>query len=438
MAEDARPDAPLSADREVPDQVSGRAPGQRAPFVPVVPAGGSGTRLWPLSRRDRPKFLLDPTGRGCSLLQGTLRRVASHADRPTIVVTGQSHAAAVREQAGPDVRILTEPAPRDSMPAIALAAAVAELEDPDAVIGSFPADHLIGDEQALSRAIDAARAAAARGYLVTIGIEPTRPATGFGYIERADEESTPPTGLPGLEGTGALPVASFVEKPDAERAQEFLADGLHLWNAGMFVVGARVLLDALAEQIPPLAAGVRRIARARAVERPDAAREQTGEPRDEPEAELTRIWPTLTRIAIDHALAEPLAAQGRVAVVPADLDWDDVGDFAALARQLRRERQGASDAPTDPVDAPAGTSGEATGDHGDRADVVAVGGARTIGRSSRATVYGSSQRPIALVGLDAVSVVETDDVLLIAADSEARALGELVGGLEDEGYARLR
>ncbi|UEJ82526.1 NTP transferase domain-containing protein [Brachybacterium halotolerans subsp. kimchii] len=410
------------------------------PFVPVVPAGGAGTRLWPLSRADRPKFLLDPLGQGRSLLQATLARVEPSADRPAIVVTGARHAQAVAAQLGSRVagaegavgagsdarpRILREPSPRNSMPAIALAAALAEAEDPDAVIGSFPADHLVGDEAALTRAIAAARAAAARGYLVTIGIEPTRAATGFGYIERADE--APDAGgplaqpLPSLAGTGAQRVASFVEKPDAERAARYLAGGRHLWNAGIFVAGARELLDALAAQIPPLAAGVRRIAAARVRDEP---REHPGDRDGDQVADraadraadrvLEEVWPTLTSIAIDHALAEPLAAQGRVAVVPADLDWDDVGDFAALARQLRR-----------------------TGDAEGR-DVVVVGGARTVDRDAHATVYGSSQRPIALVGVDGLSVVETDDVLLIAADSGARDLAELVAGLEDEGLADLR
>ncbi|WP_227488333.1 mannose-1-phosphate guanylyltransferase [Brachybacterium subflavum] len=417
--------------------MSGHDPGPSAgtarPFVPVVPAGGSGTRLWPLSRADRPKFLLDPLGQGRSLLQATLSRVEPSADRPAIVVTGARHADAVAAQLGSTApgaagsvgvgadegpRIVREPSPRSSMPAIALAAALAEAEDPDAVIGSFPADHLVGDEAALTRAIAAARAAAARGYLVTIGIEPTRPATGFGYIERADEHPVEgaeveraggDVALPSLAGTGAQRVASFVEKPDAERAARYLAGGRHLWNAGIFVAGARELLDALAAQIPPLAAGVRRVAAAR-------VREGMGEASDDLVAErvLEEVWPTLTSIAIDHALAEPLAAQGRVAVVPADLDWDDVGDFAALARQLRR-----------------------AGDE-DARDVVVVGGARTIDRGARATVYGSSQRPIALVGVDGLSVVETDDVLLIAADSGARDLAELVAGLEDEGLADLR
>ena len=189
-----------------------------APFVPVVPAGGSGTRLWPLSRRDRPKFLLDLIGQGRSLLQLTLDRLAPLADRPSIVVTGRAHVAAVREQLDGDVRVVAEPSARNSMPAIALAAAHVERELPDAVIGSFAADHLIEDEAAFARAVTAAREAAELGLLVTLGIAPTSPSTGFGYIESAGEREADPALAARLRAVGAEPVVRFVEKPDRERA----------------------------------------------------------------------------------------------------------------------------------------------------------------------------------------------------------------------------
>lgn len=405
---------PRSAPEPVPADVSGPtpeaatdAPGVRkSPFVPVIPAGGAGTRLWPLSRRARPKFLLDLTGSGRSLLQQTLDRVAPLADRAPLVVTGTAHAAEVAAQAGSGARVLAEPSPRNSMPAIALAAAVAERGDPDAVIGSFAADHLVQDPAAFAAAVAAARAAAERGYLVTLGITPTAPATGFGYIERSDAPAAD------LEGTGAHPVSRFVEKPDRERAEQFLATGRFSWNAGMFVMRARALLDALAEQIPPLAAGVREIAAALADEAGQGASA----------AVLERVWPQLTSIAIDHALAEPLAAQGRVAVVPAAFGWDDVGDFAALARQLRA-RQG-REAPD--REAP-----------GRDEDVVVLGSVPVLATCSRATVYGDGERPVALVGLDGISVVETEDVLLVLDDAHAQRLGELVRGLPDAGRVDL-
>lgn len=395
-----------------------------APLIPVVPAGGPGSRLWPLSRGDRPKFLLDLTGQGRSLLQQTLGRLALVADDAPIVVTGHAHVDAVRSQAA-GARILVEPSARNSMPAIALAAAVVEQERPDAVIGSFAADHLIQDADAFARTVRRARAAAEQGYLVTIGIVPTRPSTAFGYIETADGprgtagegEEPSAEGADGAEGcpdadmAGAVPVRAFVEKPPYEDAVRFVADGTHLWNAGMFVVGAKVLLDALSEQLPHLAAGVRTIARA------------YGTPRYQ--EVLEEIWPTLTSIAIDRALAEPLSRQGRVAVVPGDFDWDDVGDFAALARQLRAGDDGEHDE-------------ERAEAERDPSDVVASGGARTISLGSSATVYSSSTRPIALVGVEGISVVETEDVLVVLADEHAQDLSTLVGMLDAEGLGTLR
>lgn len=376
----------------------------QAPFVPVIPAGGAGTRLWPLSRRARPKFLLDLTGEGRSLLQRTLDRLGPLSDRPPIVVTGSAHEHAVREQLpAPDAaRVVAEPSARNSMPAIALAAALVEREEPDAVIGSFAADHLIEDEESFARAVAIARDAAELGYLVTLGITPTHPATGFGYIERSLD---PEDGDESLRATGALPVARFVEKPDLARAEQFLATGRHLWNAGMFVARASVLLDELADQIPPLARGAREIAAAHDTEEYGAV--------------LERLWPRLPAIAIDHALAEPLAAAGKVAVVPTVFDWDDVGDFAAVARQLRARASGGATAPG-------------------RDDVQVLGSADVDAVSSRATVYGSTDRHIALVGLDGISIVDTEDALLVLADEQAQDLSTLVARLDERGLGRLR
>lgn len=369
-----------------------------SPFVPVVPAGGAGTRLWPLSRRSRPKFLLDLTGSGRSLLQQTLDRLTPLGSRPPIVVTGAAHASEVRAQVGEGVRVLAEPAPRNSMPAIALAAALALRADEDAVIGSFAADHLISDQAAFARAVMSARAAAEHDYLVTIGIEPTHPATGFGYIE---EGPTPAA----LEGTGAVGVARFVEKPEPERAEAFVRTGRFRWNAGMFVMRARRLLEALDARLPPLGAGARELAAALGTEGETAVFE--------------RLWPTLTAIAIDHALAEPLSLTGGVAMVPADFGWDDVGDFAALARQLR-ERAGPADQQVD------------------GSDVVSLGGAETIAIGARATVYGSARRPVALVGVDGISVVDAEDVLLVLAEERAQDLAQMGPLLDAQGLGALR
>ncbi len=352
-------------------------------FWAVVPAGGAGTRLWPLSRADHPKFLLDLTGSGRTLLQATVDRLTPLTADRVVVVTGAAHAAAVRDQLpglAPD-RVLAEPAPRDSMAAIGLAAAVVERLDPDAVIGSFAADHVIPDVGAFHAAVREAVEVARAGHLVTLGVEPTHPATGFGYI-RAGEP------LPGFPT--ARRAVEFVEKPDAERAEAYVASGEYRWNAGMFVVRATTLLDLLARWHPELASGLREIAA-------DPSR-------------LDAVWPGLTKIAIDHAVAEPAADAGHVVVVPAPFAWDDVGDFASLSSLL-------PDA-AGPV--------TVLGDDGDVTVVDAEG-----------LVVAAGGRRVAVVGLEDVVVVDTPDAVLVTTRARAQDVKKVVDALKDTGRADL-
>ncbi|WP_413452252.1 mannose-1-phosphate guanylyltransferase [Georgenia phoenicis] len=352
-------------------------------FHAVVPAGGAGTRLWPLSRRDRPKFLLDLTGSGRTLLQGTWDRLAPLADGVT-VVTGEAHAAAVREQlpALTAAGLLTEPSGRDSMAAIGLAAAVLRERHGDVVVGSFAADHVVRRPAAFAAAVEEAVAAARAGYVVTIGVEADHPSTAFGYVE-----SGAPLGL--ADAPAARHVASFAEKPDAATAAAYLATGRYRWNAGMFVVRAEVLLEHLRRLQPPLHDGL--IAIARAWDGPDR------------EAVLAREWPRLTRIAIDHAVAEPVAADGGVAVVPAELGWDDVGDWRSLGSLL-----------------PAGADG-----------VRALGGEPLVADSADAVVVPAADRLVALLGVPGAVVVDTADALLVTTTEHAQRLKELVDRLPD-------
>ena len=382
------------------DPAGGPAPGPSPipGFTAVGPAGGAGTRLWPLSRSGRPKFLLDLTGSGRTLLQATVDRMVPLC-RPghVMVVTGAAHVAAVAEQLpGVDgADLLAEPSPRDSMAAIGLAAAVlAAREGEDAVLGSFAADHVVADvpgvetfAEVVRQAVEVARA----GAVVTIGITPTGPATGFGYVESGENL-----------GLAAAPLAaravSFVEKPDAATAQGYLATGRHRWNAGMFVVSAGVLLGHLRTRMPALHEGLRTL----------------GAAWDGPEREqvLAATWPGLTKIAIDHAIAEPVAADGGVAVVPGAFSWDDVGDWDSLAGLLPGSADPGSLAvlgDADLVHADAGSSG-----------LVVTGG-----------------RAVSVVGIAGAVVVDTPDALLVTTRAHAQALKEVVGGWRAAGREDL-
>jgi mannose-1-phosphate guanylyltransferase len=352
-------------------------------FWAVIPAGGAGTRLWPLSRSSSPKFLHDLTGTGQSLLQDTWTRLVPLAEERFLVVTGRAHEHAVREQlpaVGAD-GVLAEPSPRDSMAAIGLAAALLERADPDAVMGSFAADHVIRDPEAFGEAVEVAVAAARDGWLVTLGIEPTFPSSAFGYVHLGE----------GLTGhPGAYAVREFVEKPSTQTAEGYLATGRYRWNAGMFVVRPNVLLDLLAEWHPDFAATLRDLAK-------DLSR-------------LDELWPGLPRIALDHAVAEPAAAAGRVAVVPADFGWDDIGDFDSLAGLL--------------------------GEHGDGIRVL---GDEALVRALDATglVVPRSGRVVAVVGLDDVVVVDTPDALLVTTRAHAQRVKQVVTGLQQDDRADL-
>jgi len=362
-------------------------------FWAVVPAGGAGTRLWPLSRRAHPKFLHDLTGGGRSLLQATVDRLVPLAQDRVLVVTGRLHRDAVVAQLPelPPDAVLAEPAPRDSMAAIGLAAALLEVRDPEAVMGSFAADHVIADSAAFADCVARAVAAAREDWLVTIGIDPTYPATGFGYIQLGTE----------LEGhRGVHRVARFVEKPTVEVATAYLAAGDQRWNAGMFVVRPGVLLDLLARNHPDFAAALRAIA-ADPVSL-DAGSLDAGS--------LDAVWPSLPRMAIDHAVAEPAADLGRVAVVPGSFGWDDIGDFANLRTLL-----------------PAGEDGVAV--LGDPQRVRAI--------DASGLVVTHPDRVVAVIGLDDVVVVDTGDALLVTTTDRAQDVKALVESLHETGHRDL-
>ena len=348
-------------------------------FWAVIPAGGAGTRLWPVSRAAVPKFLHDLSGDGRSLLQHTVDRLTPLVEDRLLVVTGADHREAVLAEL-PHVdpaAVVAEPSPRDSMAAIGLAAAMLERSDPLAVMGSFAADHVVSDRAAFEDAVGRAVSVAREDWLVTLGITPTHAATGFGYIHLGEA-------MPGHPGTHR--VEAFVEKPSADVAQQYVDGGAHRWNAGMFVARPGVLLDLLAEGDPAFADRLRIIAA-------------------EPER-LDELWAQLPRITVDHAVAESAAAAGRVAVVPVDPGWDDIGDFDALAGQLGADEGRLS----------------VLGDE-DLVRAIALTG----------LVVPGSGRVVALVGLDDVVVVDTPDALLVTSREHAQRVKEIVAGLRETG-----
>lgn len=360
----------------------------REHFYPFIPAGGVGSRLWPLSRADAPKFLLDLTGSGSSLLRSTYNRLEPLSADGVMVVTGRAHAAAVREQL-PECSeddLVLEPSPKDSGAAIGLAAAILGARDPEAIVGSFAADHVVEPTEEFHRAVLEAVEAAAAGKIVTIGITPSTPSTGFGYIK-----ATEPLGVAGAPS--ALTVEEFVEKPDEDTAREYVRSGDYTWNAGMFVAPAALLLSHLEKNQPELHAGIMEIAAAWDT--------------DERDAVMDRVWPTLPKIAIDYAVAEPAAAEGDVAMVPANFNWDDVGDFAAISRLNLAKN----------------------------VDEVAVLGTneRVMSDQSSGIVVSDTGRIVALIGVEDIVVVDTPDALLVTTQEHAQRVKETVNQLKASG-----
>jgi len=354
-------------------------------FYAVIPAGGIGSRLWPLSRADAPKFLHDLTGSGSSLLRDTWDRLAPLAGEDRImVVTGRAHRAAVEEQipALADLNVVLESEPRDSSAAIGLAAAILERREPGVIIGSFAADHVIRGTRFFNRAVEEAVAAARAGFIATIGIRPTEAAVGFGYIHAPAEIA--------IDGAPtALAVDTFVEKPSAHKAQEYLDSGDYLWNAGMFISRASVILDELGKTEPELLAGLLELAEAW----------------DTPArgAVVDKVWPKLKKIAIDYSVAEPAAAAGKLVTIPGEFDWDDVGDFASIAKLHSS---------------------------GYKKDLAILGeGARVLADNSNGIVVSEAGRTIAVVGVKDIVIVDTPDALLITTTHNAQRVKSVVDSL---------
>lgn len=363
----------------------------------LVLAGGAGTRFWPASRSLRPKQLL-PLAGDAPLLRQTVERVlplcsegpASPWDR-VLVATGTHLAAPTRALLPelPEHRLLLEPMPRNTAPCIAWAAATVARSDPDAVLMVLPSDHHIADVERFRATLRAAIASARTGLITTIGIRPTRAETGFGYIEIEG---------PAQEGTAQRGL-KFVEKPDAERAAAYVAGGRHLWNAGMFFFRAKDMVAAIERHQPRIAEGLRVLDQAAG--------------RGEEDQALATVFPAMPSISIDHGVMDHLP---ELAVVPGDFGWSDVGSFQAAWELASKD-----------------ASGNAAG-----AGSVILGGEGNYVLDLRASgAPGGGKRVIALVGVQDLVVVETDDALLVTTRDRAQDVKLVVDELKKRGDTGL-
>jgi mannose-1-phosphate guanylyltransferase len=357
------------------------------PLHAVILAGGTGERFWPASRAARPKPLL-ALERGRTLLSAALERARRVAGpRRVWLVCGREHAAAMRRAAGlPAARVLVEPVRRNTAMAIALAAHRIAARDPDAVLAVLPADHRIGDAAAFRSALRRAARAAREGVLVTLGVRPTRADPGLGYIALGAPVGSPHGGL--------HRVRRFVEKPSAGRARRFLESGAYLWNAGIFVFRARAILEEIDAHAPELGDAMSVLRQASPRGRPGS------------EAGLARAYRAARPISIDHAVLE---RSRRVWCLPVSFAWSDLGTWQSL--------------------------GEALGVNRERSAVVQ--GEMLAWDAAGNLVWGRPRRPVALVGVEGLAVVDTGDALLVARLDRSGDVRRIVSELRGRGRRDL-
>jgi len=355
-------------------------------LFPVIMAGGAGTRFWPLSRKARPKQFLALAG-DVSLLRATVDRLPPLArlDR-TFVVCGPAHVPSVRRMLPrlPKRNLLVEPCARNTAPCVGLAALHVKAREPRGIMAMLPADHHIARPDEFRRALAAAAAVAERESIATIGIRPSRPETGYGYLKVGGR--LPPSGA----ARGVLQphkVERFVEKPDVVTAARYLAEGTYLWNSGIFVFRADVILDEIRRAMPVLGEQLQVVDRA--LDGPGYART------------LKRVFPDCPAISIDYGVMEK---SHRITVIPADFGWSDVGSFSALSEVRSVDEQGNV------------TEGET---------VIVDGGGNVV--------LGHGRRPVAVVGLDDVVVVDAGDAILVARRDRSQDVRRVVDELGKRG-----
>jgi mannose-1-phosphate guanylyltransferase len=365
------------------------------PIHAVILAGGRGTRFWPRSRTRSPKQLLNVVGRDTMLQQTASRLKPVFGDARIWVVTNRDQAADVRKQLPrvPRSQILAEPLGRNTAAAIGLAAIhirhAHRKSGGDAVMAVLPADHYIADPGHYRKILRAAlRVAAEPTRMAVLGIPPTFPETGFGYIERMEEGSTSVAATPGVQ---VFLVARFTEKPAVDLAREYLATGRYFWNAGMFFWRVSTLLENLRRHLPTTHKLLIELARAIGTRKYEST--------------LARIYPKLESISVDYAILEPATrepGEKTVFVLPADIGWSDIGSWDAVYKLLAK------------------SSGEtvAAGPH--------------VAFDASGNFLWSPKKFVAAVGIRDLVVVETDDALLICPRERAQDVGKVVKWLEEK------
>jgi mannose-1-phosphate guanylyltransferase len=362
-------------------------------FYPVILAGGRGTRFWPLSRKKRAKQLLALDGKQTMIQQTVARLLLLASPKRFWVITNGDLRRAIEKQLPrlPKAQVLAEPVGRNTAPAIGLAAFLLLRENADAVIGMFPSDHVIADEKRFRATVErGAELAAAGENIVVLGIKPTRPETGYGYIEAGNS----------LRGE-ALRVRRFTEKPDAAKAAEFVAAGNYFWNSGMFLWSARTLANALREHLPNTAPLLAQIATAFGTSKFAAT--------------FRRLYPKCENISIDYAVLEPRSAKGEQAAnifcLPADFGWNDLGSWTAL-----HEHHISKSKP------PEGNI---------------IHGAGVFVLNARGNYVHAPGKFVAAIGVSDLVVVETDDALLITTRQHAQDVGKVVKYLDEKKLHKL-
>jgi mannose-1-phosphate guanylyltransferase len=362
-------------------------------FYPVILAGGRGTRFWPLSRKKRAKQLLALDGKQ-TMIQQTVARLAPLASAKKFwIITNEDLRNAIAKQLPklPKAQVLAEPVGRNTAPAIGLAAFLLLRENPEAVIGMFPSDHVIADEESYRETLQRGIEIAAAGEnIVVLGVRPHRAETGYGYIEVGSA----------VQGQ-ALRVRRFTEKPDATKAEEFVAAGNYFWNSGMFLWSARTLTDALREHLPKTAALLEEIAATFGTRKFAAT--------------FRKLYPKCENISVDYAVLEPRSAKGERAgnifCLPADFGWNDLGSWTAL-----HEHHTAKSNPRD-------------------GNLVAGSGMFLL--NARGNYIYSPGKFVAAVGVSDLVVVETPDALLITTRQRAQDVGKVVKYLDEKKLHRL-